>query len=401
MPPSTPMRRERPWAAIAAATCINLPLGSLYAFSVFLKPMEQLFAATRSDLSIVFALATISFTVGMNAAPQLYRAASAPVLVAACAGCSTLGIVLTAGAGSLTLVLIGYGVLFGLGGGIAYIVVQQGVNMMVRRHKGLINGYIVGLYPAGAMIAAPLFGWAIGLWGLRIMLAGLATTLAVTGLVSIGLVIHAGVRLQAPSAGASPPAGRALIFWQMWTVFFLAAAAGLTVLSQAAGIIAAYGGSTALALFATTAITGAIAAARLGGGWLVDRFSIPFVMAFAHALALTGTILLTLWPDPLVSAITLAMIGMGYGFISGSSAAAVACYWPSSSYGRIASRLYIAWCVAAVSLPVLAGHLFDVTGGYRTVVIIAGCGNLLGIAIALTLPRQGAAAETARFETAG
>jgi OFA family oxalate/formate antiporter-like MFS transporter len=392
MPQSTPMRRERPWAAIAAATCINLPLGSLYAFSVFLKPMEQLFAATRSELSIVFALATISFTVGMNAAPRLYRAASAPVLVAACAACSTLGIVLTAGAGSLTLVMMGYGVLFGLGGGIAYIVVQQGVNLMVRSHKGLINGYIVGLYPAGAMIAAPVFGWAIGLWGLRVMLAGLATTLAVTGLVSIWLVVHAGVRLQTNSAGPPPPAGRALIFWQMWTVFFLAAAAGLTVLSQAAGIIAAYGGSTALALFATTAITGAIAAARLGGGWLVDRFSIPFVMAFAHALALSGTILLTLWPDPLVSAVTLAMIGMGYGFISGSSAAAVACYWPSSNYGRIASRLYIAWCVAAVSLPVLAGHLFDVTGGYRAVVIIAGCGNLLGIAIALTLPRQGASA---------
>jgi MFS transporter, OFA family, oxalate/formate antiporter len=389
-----PMSRERPWAAIAAATCVNLPLGSLYAFSVFLKPMEQLFAATRSDLSIVFAMATISFTVGMNAAPRLYRGASAAALVALCALCSTLGIVLTASAGGLFLVMIGYGVLFGIGGGIAYIVVQQGVNMMVRSHKGLINGYIVGLYPAGAMIAAPLFGWAIGLWGLRIMLAGLATTLAVSGLISIWLVIYAGVRLQTHSAGtpSPPPAGRALIFWQMWTVFFLAAAAGLTVLSQAAGIIAAYGGSTALALFATTAITGAIAAARLGGGWLVDRFSIPSVMAFAHALALTGTILLTTWPDPLVSAVTLAMIGMGYGFISGSSAAAVACYWPSSNYGRIASRLYIAWCVAAVSLPVLAGHLFDVTGGYRTVVIIAGCGNLIGIAVALTLPRQSEAA---------
>jgi OFA family oxalate/formate antiporter-like MFS transporter len=222
-----------------------------------------------------------------------------------------------------------------------------------------------------------------------VTLAGLATTLAVTGLVSIWLVVFAGVRLQTTSAGAPPPAGRTLIFCQMWIVFFLAAAAGLTVLSQAAGIIAAYGGSTVLALFATTAITGAIAAARLGGGWLVDRFPIPFVMAFAHALALTGTVLLTLWPAPLVSAVTLAMIGMGYGFISGSSAAAVACYWPSSNYGRIASRLYIAWCVAAVSLPVLAGHLFDVTGGYRTVVIVAGCGNLLGIAVALTLPRQG------------
>jgi len=384
------MSRERPWAAVVAATCVNLPLGSLYAFSVLLKPMEQLFAATRSELSMIFALATISFTVGMNAAPRLYGAASASVLVALCALCSTLGIALTAGAGGLALVFIGYGILFGIGGGIAYIVVQQGVNMMVRRHKGLVNGYIVGLYPAGAMIAAPLFGWAIGLWGLRIMLAGLATTLAVTGLVSIWLVVFAGVRLR-PSSASAPqplPPGGARIFLQMWTVFFLAAAAGLTVLSQAAGIIAAYGGSAALALFATTAITGAIAAARLGGGWLVDRFAIPQVMAFAHALALAGTILLTLWPDPLVSAITLAMIGMGYGFISGSSAAAVACYWPSSHYGRIASRLYIAWCVAAVSLPVLAGHLYDLTGGYRTVVIIAGCGNLIGIAIALTLPRQ-------------
>jgi OFA family oxalate/formate antiporter-like MFS transporter len=388
------MSRERPWAAIAAATCVNLPLGSLYAFSVFLKPMEQMFAATRSDLSIIFALATISFTVAMNAAPRLFRVASAPVLIALCTLCSTFGIVLTASAGSLVLVVIGYGVLFGMGGGIAYIVVQQGVNMMIRRHKGLTNGYIVGLYPAGAMIAAPLFGWALGLWGLRVTLASFATTLAVTGLVSIWLVALAGVRLYATSAGAAQalPMGRARIFWQMSTVFFLAAAAGLTVLSQAAGIIAAYGGSTALAIFATTAITGAIAAARVGGGWLVDRFSIPRVMASAHALALSGTILLTLWPNPLVSAFTLAMIGMGYGFISGSSAAAVACYWPSSSYGRVVSRLYIAWCVAAVSLPVLAGYLFDLTGSYRTAVIVAGCGNLLGIVIALTLPRQDRAA---------
>jgi OFA family oxalate/formate antiporter-like MFS transporter len=383
------MRRERPWAAVAAATCVNLPLGSLYAFSVFLKPMEQLFAATRSELSFVFALATISFTVGMNGAPFLFRAASPAALVAFCALCSTLGIVLTAAAPGLALVMLGYGVLFGLGGGIAYILVQQGVNMMVRRHKGLVNGYIVGLYPMGAMIAAPLFGWAIALWGIRWMLAGLAATLAVTGFASVLLVIFAGLRLQ-PSPGASerPPAGLGLVFARMCAVFFLAAAAGLTVLSQAAGIIAAYGGSTALALFATTAITGAIAAARLSGGWLVDRFAIPAVMAFAHIFALTGALLLTLWPAPLVSAASLAMIGMGYGFISGSSAAAIACYWPSSSYGRIASRLYIAWCFAAVTLPVLAGHLFDITGGYRAVVVIAGCGNLVGIALALTLPRQ-------------
>jgi hypothetical protein len=41
-----------------------------------------------------------------------------------------------------------------------------------------------------------------------------------------------------------------------------------------------------------------------------------------------------------------------------------------------------------VSLPVLAGHLFDLTGGYRATVIIAGCGNLLGCIAALGLPHR-------------
>jgi MFS family permease len=111
-------------------------------------------------------------------------------------------------------------------------------------------------------------------------------------------------------------------------------------------------------------------------------------MAGAHVLALAGTILLTLFPNAAVAMVTLAMIGMGYGLISGSAAGAIALYWERGEYGRIASRIYIAWCVAAVSLPVLAGHLFDVTGGYRLAVMIAGSGNLLGILVAAGLPKQ-------------
>ena len=32
--------RPSPWRAVASATVLNAPLGSLYAFSVFLKPLE-------------------------------------------------------------------------------------------------------------------------------------------------------------------------------------------------------------------------------------------------------------------------------------------------------------------------------------------------------------------------
>lgn len=382
---------QRFWAALTASTVINLPFGSLYAFSVFLKPLEDLLGVTRAELSFVFGLATIFFTLGMNVAPYLFRLASAPVLVAGCAAAGAIGTALAATAGGVVQLAIGYSVLFGLGGGAAYIIVQQGVNVMVRSHRGLINGYVVSLYPAGAMIAAPLFGLGLGVFGVRGTLGALAVAIAVTGLAAVLLVIHSGMTLKAaPSATAEAetPERYGLVFWQIAAVFLLAAAAGLTVLSQAAGMIAAYGGTTALALFATTWITGCITAARIGGGWLADKFAIPTIMAAAHVVALAGAIGLTLWPGPIVAVATLSMVGMGYGFISGSTAAAVACYWHVNAFGRIASRLYIAWGLAAISLPVVAGWLFDQTGGYRAAMMLAGGGNLIGIAVALTLPRQ-------------
>ena len=381
---------QRFWAALTASTVINLPFGSLYAFSVFLKPLEELLGVTRAELSFVFGLATIFFTLGMNVAPYLFRVASAPVLVAGCSAAGAIGAALAATAEGVAQLAVGYSVLFGLGGGAAYIIVQQGVNVMVKSHRGLINGYVVSLYPAGAMIAAPLFGLGIAMFGVRGTLGGLAITIAVTGVITLLLVIHSGMVLKTPAADAAAADNEryGLAFWQIAAVFLLAAAAGLTVLSQAAGMIAAYGGTTALALFATTWITGCITAARIGGGWLADKFAVPHIMAGAHVVALCGAIGLTLWPGPLVAVATLSMVGMGYGFISGSSAAAVAFYWNVNAFGRIASRLYIAWGLAAISLPVVAGWLFDLTGGYRAAVILAGCGNLLGIAIALTLPRQ-------------
>jgi hypothetical protein len=58
--------------------------------------------------------------------------------------------------------------------------------------------------------------------------------------------------------------GRAFYF--LVAVFFLAAAAGLMVLSQAAAIVQSYGGVTSFAVAATTFITGAVGAARIAGG---------------------------------------------------------------------------------------------------------------------------------------
>lgn len=380
---------------LAASTALNAPIGSLYAFSVFLPPLEALLGLTRADLAFVFALAAAGFGVGMMLAPSLYGVASTPRLMLACVAANTLGIALAATAGGLTQLAIGYGVLFGIGGGAAYILVQQMVNLAVTSRHGLVNGYIVSLLPAGAMIAAPVFGWAIRVFGVRAALGGFAVVLAVTGLASAWLAAHAGVPGSAETGRVTPGQDerRRAVFWRLSIVFFLAASAGLMVLSQAAGIIVAYGGASALAVYGTTLITATIAAARLAGGWMVDWLAIPIVAAGAHAVALAGNVVLTLWPGPVVSVLSLALVGIGYGVISGVTAAAVAVYWRRALYGRMASRVYIAWCAAAIVLPVIAGRLFDLTQGYGTAVLIAAAGNGLGILVALGLPRQRSSAD--------
>jgi OFA family oxalate/formate antiporter-like MFS transporter len=375
-----------------AATLLNLPLGSVYSFSVLLRPLEQDLGIARSALSLVFGLATAGFTVGSVGAAFLYRVAPAPILVFASALVAATGVATAATANGLAQLLVGYGVVFGTGGGVGYILCQQGVNMLVTRRRGLVNGYIVSLYPLGAMIATPAFHACNEAFGWRVTLGGLAAVLLITGAAASLLAWHSGARLAVPAAAgraSARPALLGLTFFKLSATFFLAASAGLMVLSQAREMIATYGGATALAVAATTVLTGAIAAARIGGGWLVDRFAVPNVMCAAHALALGGGLLLTAFPAPVTAVLGLGMIGVGYGFVSGSTAGGIGLYWPPADYGRVAGRTYIAWCIAAICLPVLAGYLFDVTRSYGWAILIAAGANLAGMAMALTMPRRG------------
>lgn len=383
-------RDGRPWAAIVAAAFAVLPIGSIYAFSVLLRPLETMLGASRAELTAVFALATVFFTLGLGIGTRLFRAVGPPWLLLSCSLLSALGIALPGVWPSLATLAFGYGVLGGLGGGMAFVVVQQGINQMPIVRRGLVNGYIVSLLPAGAMIAAPLMGAGLGPLGVAGVLLALAASFAITGAIASVLVAVARMPLvEAGPAAGSPsrmPAELAGVFWRLAAAFFLAAASGLMVLSQAAGIVLAYGGSPALALWATTGITAAIACARLCGGWLTDRLPVRIVLAGAQATALSGAIALSLWPHSLVCAPALGALGVGYGLTSGASAAGIAFYWPRALFGLVASRLYVAWCTAAVTLPITAAYLFDLTGGYATAVLIAGAGNVAGLLVALSLP---------------
>ena len=379
--------RQRSTAALAAATIVNLPFGTLYAFSVFLKPMEALLGTTRAEMSAVFGLATVTLVLGMNFAPQLYRRLPPALLAVACGLLSGAGLGLAASASSFAQFALGYGVLFGPGAGVLFIVSQQAVNQTVAKRRGLANGYVVSLYPLGAMLGAPVLGGSIAAFGVRPTLAGLGVVVLGACAIAAALLRAADIRMLDESSAEAGEGRLGRTFYLLAMVFFLAAAAGLMVLSQAAVIVQAYGGAAALAVGATTFVTGAVGAARIAGGWLVDHFTAARVGVAAHVCSLVGALMLSLAPTPVTAAVALGLIGIGYGIVSGLSAGGIAQYWHKNEFGLVASRLYIAWCAAAVSLPVLAGFLFDRTGSYASAVWIAAGINVLGALIASRLPR--------------
>jgi MFS transporter, OFA family, oxalate/formate antiporter len=380
----TPVQRSA--AALLVATVVNLPFGTLYAFSVFLKPIETLLGATRAEMSFVFGLATVTLTMGMNLAPHLYRRLSPASLALACGLASGAGLWLCASASSFTQFALGYGLLFGPGAGVIFIVAQQAVNQTVATSRGLANGYLVSLYPLGAMLGAPVLGWSIQVFGVRPTLGGLALVVLTACAIAAALLRTTGIRMHDASPAQVEGGRLGRTFYLLTAVFFLAAAAGLTVLSQAAAMVQAYGGGAALAVGATAFITGAVGAARIAGGWLVDHLAAARVGVGAHLCSLAGAMMLSFMPTPMTAALALALIGIGYGIVSGLVAGAIAQYWHKNQFGLIASRLYIAWCAAAISLPVLAGALFDRTGSYASAVWIAAGINVLGVLIARKLP---------------
>ena len=151
--PALPVRTERLWAALLAATLMNLPLGSVYAFSVLLRPIEQELAKVRAPLCRSSSVSQRwASRWGSVSAAFLYRAAPRAGPGAAERAGGRRRPRDGGDASQEAQLLLGYGIVFGTGG------VCPTSSAAEREHAGaatpgLVNGYFVSLYPMGAMLA--------------------------------------------------------------------------------------------------------------------------------------------------------------------------------------------------------------------------------------------------------
>ena len=204
---------KKRWITLAACCLINLCIGSLYAWSVFATPLAMRLnelngtGLTAGDLAIVFTLSNALGPITMISGGFITNKLGPQKVILLGGILFGAGMFLTGFAASKGMLLLTYGLLCGLGVGLAYGCTVGNVVKSFPDKRGLVGGVSTASYGISSVIvpfiARPM-----------IESSGVSTTFRVLGIAFFVLIIAASfLVLPAPAnfipTGWTPPAAQA------------------------------------------------------------------------------------------------------------------------------------------------------------------------------------------------
>jgi MFS transporter, OFA family, oxalate/formate antiporter len=177
---------------------MNLALGSLYAWSVFVAPLEKEFKWTRAETSNVFTIAVVVFALTFILAGRL-QDKFGPFWVSMTGGLLvSLGFFLCTYTHSLNYLYVCFGVIGGLGNGFGYATPIPVMAKWFPDKRGLAVGLAVAGYGGGSAIFGPLAN-------LKLIPAyGVHTTFMILGVIFLVMTVFGAFLLRNPPAGYKP-----------------------------------------------------------------------------------------------------------------------------------------------------------------------------------------------------
>ena len=167
------------WFYLAVGVVAMLFAGVLYTWSILKAPLAAEFGWKASALALNFTLAMSFFCIGGLLGAQISKRAGHRIAIIAAGGLSAAGFILTSVIHdpSVLILYITYGILAGMGIGIAYNVVIATVSAWFPDKKGLCSGCLMMGFGASALIlgnaADALFKSTLG-WRVTYVILGLS-----------------------------------------------------------------------------------------------------------------------------------------------------------------------------------------------------------------------------------
>lgn len=364
------------YAILACGTIVLMVLGLIYAWSIFVAPLEGEFGWTRSQTSLTFSVSMVAWSFGMLANGWLSRRLHLRVCFAIGGVLIGGGFLLTSATMTLPQLYVCYGLLCGFGTGLCYNLWTASTFAHFPDRAGFASGVLLMGFGMGAMIlgsaAAALIHSGIGWRGAFIVLAIVVAVVVVLAMP----FLHKPDEDAARSHGTSGPDGLELTgsqmvrepsFWVfvIWRVFVMGAAAA--IIAQAAPMMADIGAGVVFTTMAVGALSIGNGCGRPLVGIVYDRIGRDRTMVVLPAcgivigLALVAAYLLGSIPGLAIALFLEGVLYGGYSTIGNS--------FLRTTYGQGSIAMNIG--ISSLTLmplnflfPLGLGALFVATGGY-------------------------------------
>src|SRR5262245_9003669 len=385
------------WLPVVGGVMLNMALGTFYAMSVFMLPLEKEFGWTRAQTSWVTTIGLSLLTAWFVVAGYI-QDRRGPKLVAALGGSLfSLGFFLASYTQSLTMFYLTAGVIAGTGSGFGYVVPTAVGAKWFPDRRGLVVGMMVGGYGAGSGVFGPIASSLIEQVGWR-------STFQILALVFFAMTLVATALLRNPPQGYQPPGWtpgmlkgasrpgvdvqtrdmlRTPTFYVLGIGYALGTRAGTMVISELVPFARAAGHSAAVAAFALTVGAIGSASGRVLSGWLSDHLGrLNTIRALLVVSACAMPALFLMRENVVTFYLFLGLVYYCYGTQLSVYASTSADFYGTRNVGFNYGLLLLAWGAAAVFGPFLGGAVYVATGEYRWAFFI---GAVMSVAALVTL----------------
>ena len=393
------------WVLVILGMIINLCLGSVYAWSVFVGPLTNYFSkelgqsVTANEILLPFSVFLAFFAIAMPFTGK-YIEKYGPRNITIVGGFLTgLGWLLSSFTGSVQWLYIFYGVIAGAGVGIAYGVPVAVAARWFPDRRGLAVGLTLLGFGFSAVLTANIAGYLIGA-------SGVMNTFRIFGIAFIILIVVLSLPLKFPQTGWKPAgwvppvaaAGQAVTcefkreqmfksstFYGLWVCYFIGCLAGL----MAIGIAKPVGIDVGVEAGLATMLVGVFAIFNGFGrpvfGVLTDKLTPRNTAMISFVLIAFASLLIWQFASVPVYIISFVILWGCLGGWLAIAPTATASYFGTCDYPRCYGVMFLAYGAGGIAGPQLAGFIKTTTGSYLGVFPYVLVLAVIGLVIAYAL----------------
>ena len=402
------------WLIAASAIGVHASIGSVYAFSVFKKPLGQLLeGASNNQIAWTFSFAI--FFLGLSAAVmgrfvEKRGPRTSGMLAAAFFGSGLL----LAGFGALIqnlyVIWVGYGVLGGIGLGIGYITPVSTLVKWFPDHRGMATGLAIMGFGFGAMVGGPVFNYIIELF--TVEGNGIAYTWFITGVGYLLIMMVSANYLQRPPEGWMPDAMKAAVdagekevvadlsqstanqavktpqFWGLWTMMFINISCGIAVIYAASPLAQE---SIGLSPAEAAGVVGLMSLfnglGRIAWASASDYLGRPNTYTIFFVLQIVAFYALPNITSVLMFQVVLYAILTCYGGGFATLPAYIGDLFGTKELGAVHGYVLTAWALAGLAGPQIAAYVRTATGSYELTLYIFAGTFVLALLVSILMKR--------------